>query len=140
MHPVPPMPERLWTRARAQCRHQPTTPATDQPGPRPPRPIQNPSPEAEHPQNYKSPSPPRTEPGAAWLPGRQPTSPGTDTPSGSACRCQKNTTRKPPKPRPGQDHSPMLNPSRNPPLGKGRSQSKKCKEIYLMWRDRLFQD
>ncbi|XP_005466027.1 alpha carbonic anhydrase 8 [Oreochromis niloticus] len=67
--------------------HPPTTSATHQPGPKPPRPSQNPSPEVEHPKN----------PGAGCQAGNQ-----------------GNTTQDPQKPHPGQDHSPHAKPHKKP--------------------------
>ncbi|XP_053340675.1 uncharacterized protein LOC128511721 [Clarias gariepinus] len=57
-------------------------PAAHQPGPTPPRPSRNPSPEAERPQD---PKPPRTYLGAVRPPGRQPTSADMGLPSSAAC-------------------------------------------------------
>ncbi|KAL0161189.1 hypothetical protein M9458_044914, partial [Cirrhinus mrigala] len=57
----------------------------------------------------RTPSPPRTYPGAVRPPGRQPTS--------AACSRQKNNTQEPPTPHPGQDRSPSAEPPRNPPPG-----------------------
>lgn len=71
--------------------------------------YQSPSREAEHPQNPKSPSLPQTQPGAARLPGRCPTSANTDPPGSR----QKNTIQEPPEPHPGHEHSLRLSPPRN---------------------------
>ncbi|KAL0180439.1 hypothetical protein M9458_025881 [Cirrhinus mrigala] len=100
------------TGAEPKRMHQPTLPAAHQPGPKPPRPIRNPSPVAERPQNPKP--PPRTYPGAVRPPGRQPTSAGTDLPSSAACSRQKNNTQEPPTPHPGQDRSPSAKPPKKP--------------------------
>ncbi|KAL0201499.1 hypothetical protein M9458_004686, partial [Cirrhinus mrigala] len=62
----------------------------------------------------RTPSPPRTYPGAVRPPGRQPTSAGTGLPSSAACSRQKNNTQEPPTPHPGQDRSPSAEPPKKP--------------------------
>ncbi|KAL0148068.1 hypothetical protein M9458_056608 [Cirrhinus mrigala] len=75
---------------------------------------QDPSPPGRWQSGPRTPSPPRTYPGAVRPPGRQPTSAGTGLPSSAACSRQKNNTQEPPTPHPGQDRSPSAEPPKKP--------------------------
>ncbi|KAL3975531.1 zinc finger and BTB domain-containing protein 2 [Sarotherodon galilaeus] len=99
--------------------HPPTTPATHQPGPRPLRPGQGPSPETERPQNLTPiPDPPR---------GSQATRSVTHvrqhrpSPSPAARSHEETVTQEPTEPLIGHDRYPGLSPPRkmllgNPPM------------------------
>ncbi|KAL0149068.1 hypothetical protein M9458_055683 [Cirrhinus mrigala] len=79
--------------------------------PSPPGPARIP---AQWRSSPRTPSPPRTYPGAVRPPGRQPTSAGTGFPSSAACSRQKNNTQEPPTPHPGKDRSPSAEPPKKP--------------------------